>query len=189
MVSLWTMGDCKCCNDLGSSPKFQLFITIAITVLFVLLGVYSYSVIDELNHFGCPPSWSTDKWSTYETLGECYTGRYRAWSTSRSHSAAFYAGFFVSILCMITFISRCCAPCCCQLSDVPSPCPCTSFGLLDLCFFVGCVVATWPLNVNIILWTEDRPREERTNAHLSLWLGMLMLLVAVPLGCLKFKRY
>ena len=195
------MGDCKCCNDLGSSPKCQLFNTICVTVLFVILGVYGISIINYNNRNLCP-EWN---WEIHDELSQEYREYRECWNNayyfkSDSQSVAYYAGFFVSIVCMVTCVSRCCAPCCCQLSDVPSPC--TSFGLLDLCFFVGFIVAMWPVNFYFTIdGLVDGDREGRYRhlwwaydltfhqfADVILLLGILMLCVAIPLGCVKFKR-
>ena len=185
------MGDCKCCNDLGSSPTCQLFNTICIALLLIPLGVYGISII---NYNSCP-EWTSAMESDdeYEKFWECWDTAEDFYRTSQS--VAYYAGSFVSILCMVTCISRCCAPCCCQLSDVPSPC--TSFGLLDLCFFVGFIVAMWPVNFYFAIdgatdgyrhfdWAYD-PTFMQV-ADVILVLGILMLCVAIPLGCVKFTR-
>ena len=57
-------------------------------------------------------------------------------------------GQIVGVLWLVTCISRCCAPCCCELPDVECPCsPCKLFHVIDLCFFVGFFVALWPVNI------------------------------------------
>ena len=65
-VSLWTMGDCKCCNDLGSSPKCQLFNTICIAALLIPLGAYGISVI-----FTLCPEWGDNDYEHQEHI-ECW---------------------------------------------------------------------------------------------------------------------
>ena len=189
------MGECKCCNDLGSSPKYQLFVTICIALFLIPLGVYGISIIN-YNNVECG-GWGTPG------REECFQAKKDFWRTSES--VAYYAGFFVSIICLVTCIARCCAPCCCQLSDVPGPCPCTSFGMLDLCFYIGFVVAIYPANIYVAAREEVRHsrghcapqslcsefyahEDLRTLAHVVLCLGILMLCVAIPLGCIKFKR-
>lgn len=39
------MAGCTCCNSLGSSPAFQLLLSIAVVTLFLLIGIYGISVI------------------------------------------------------------------------------------------------------------------------------------------------
>ena len=139
------MQECKCCNDLGSSPKYQLFVTISTALFLIPLIVYGISIIN-YEYVECPDNYRIGPWGEHNPEWvECVKARgdfYRA-----SESVAYFAGFFVSIICMVTCIGRCCAPCCCQLSDVPRPCPCTSFGMLDLCFYIGSVVAIYTVNL------------------------------------------
>ena len=163
------MTDCKCCNDLGSSPKYQLFLTISVAVLTILLALYGISLL-LVHNYGV---------DFYEP----------------SLLVTYYAGLLMSIVWLVTCISRCCAPCCCQLSDVPCPCPCTFLGLLDLCFYVGFVVATWPVNLSFM---ADSQAEQGDYTLLDtvpweftdvvLLLGILILCSAIPLGCVKFKK-
>ena len=173
----------KDCNDLGSSPKYQLFVTICITLFLIPFSVYAISIIN-YNVAECEDT-------------ECWDAAYDFYRTSET--AAYYAGFFVSIICMVTCIARCCAPGCCKLSDVPCPCPCTSFVLLDLCFYMG-AVAMWPVNLYFTV-NGQADQEGRCLlcetffdpgvmqfADVVLCLGILMLCVAIPLGCIKFKR-
>ena len=183
------MGECKCCNDLGSSPKYQLFLTICIAFFLIPLGVYGISIIN----FTVAECEDTECWDAADDF-------YRT-----SEAVAYYAGFFVSIICLVTCIARCCAPCCCQLSDVPCPCPCTSFGMLDLCFYIGFVVAIYPVNLYFTINTQCQVELEWPQtppplcdtwydpgamqlADVVLCLGILLLCVAIPLGCIKFKR-
>ena len=169
------MTECKCCNDLGSRPKYQLFLTICITVLAILLSLYGISFI----------------MISQEDISIEYDV-----TAHDIHIAllfvTYYVGFLVSIVWLVTCISRCCAPCCCELSDVPCPCPCTSFGLLDLCFFVGFIVAMWPVNASFMY--ESDPDFALfdgmvfADGFIIVFLGILMLCVAIPLGCIKFKK-
>ena len=188
------MGECKCCNDLGSSPKYQLFVTISIALFLIPLGVYGISIINISHSCGDWDYTMRHDADANPKYTECRDAAHDLEDTSQG--VAYYAGFFVSIICMVTCIARCCAPCCCQLSDVPCPCPCTSFGMLDLCFYIGFVVAMWPVNlyftVNqegrcLLCETFDDPDLQQL-ADLVLCLGILMLCVAIPLGCIKFKR-
>lgn len=39
------MAGCNCCNSLGSSPAFQLLLSIAVVILFLLIGIYGISII------------------------------------------------------------------------------------------------------------------------------------------------
>ena len=196
------MGECKCCNDLGSSPKYQLFVTISIALFLIPLGVYGISIINnnDTNLVKCGDPYPTGYLDEPNVQSvECLKARRDFYRTSES--VAYYAGFFVNIICMVTCIGRCCAPCCCQLSDVPRPCPCTSFGMLDLCFYIGSVVAIYTVNLYFsinedLFLNEDCAwhflcrfaYDNRQFAHVVLCLGILMLCVAVPLGCIKFKR-
>ena len=191
------MGECKCCNDLGSSPKYQLFVTISIALFLIPLGVYGISIInyDYVSECGEPHEYlGNGRWGDVRPeWDECQAARWYFYRTSES--VAYYLGLFVSIICMVTCIARCCAPCCCQLSDVPRPCPCTSFGMLDLCFYIGSMVAIYTVNLYFIRNEGCTPRflcnfayDIEQFALVVLCLGILMLCVAVPLGCIKFKR-
>ena len=74
------MGECKCCNDLGSSPKYQLFVTICTAVLVILLGVYGISITSMKN---------AETYDTWAVAFDLYT---------TSQSAAYFAGFLMSIV-------------------------------------------------------------------------------------------
>ena len=182
-TSLWTTGECKCCNDFGSSPKYQLFVTICIALFLIPLVVYGLLLTLDI-------CCGFEDWECWDGVNDFFFP---------FESFTYYAGVFVSIVWLVTCISRCCAPCCCQLSDVPCPCPCISFGLLDLCFFVGFVVAIYPVNFNFTFnaqcpedWTplcETFSDEGVLQFRdVVLCLGILMLCVALPLGWVKFRK-
>ena len=43
------MGECKCCNDLGSSPKYQLCLTITVGILFLIVSLYGIALVVFVN--------------------------------------------------------------------------------------------------------------------------------------------
>lgn len=43
------MANCECCNNLGSSPKFQFLLSIVVVFLFIVVGVYGIAIIDMMN--------------------------------------------------------------------------------------------------------------------------------------------
>ena len=54
------MANCECCNSLGSSPAFQLLLSIAVVTLFLLIGIYGISIIILSN----PPVTNEDDWQS-----------------------------------------------------------------------------------------------------------------------------
>ena len=102
---------------------------------------------------------------------------------------AYLFGQVVSVLWLVAFISRCCAPCCCELPDVECPCsPCKLFHAMDLCFFVGFFVALLPVN---IWYQEDLANifgRHKQSVDVVLALGIFIMLAATILGFLKFLQ-
>ena len=107
-------------------------------------------------------------------------------------TAAYWSGQVVGGLWLVACISRCCAPCCCELPDVDCPCsPCKVFHAMDLCFFVGFFMALFPVNV----WFQGQHlpigfmkffiEYEILMVDFLLVLGLIMLLTATILGCVS----
>ncbi|CAE7193639.1 unnamed protein product [Symbiodinium pilosum] len=166
------MGECKCCNDLGSSPKYQLCLTITVGILFLIVSLYGIALVVFVN-----ADFSDMTIEEYDATAGFYES---------SLAGAYFVGQIVGVLWLVTCISRCCAPCCCELPDVECPCsPCKLFHVMDLCFFVGFIVALWPVN----LWYQLRqvPWEDWF-MDVVLVLGLIMLLAAIILGCVKYRQ-
>ncbi|CAE7679152.1 unnamed protein product [Symbiodinium pilosum] len=185
------MGECKCCNDLGSSPKYQLCLTITVGILFVILSLHGIAVAITVN-FNLSDAATADMshpdWEQAEANYSFYES---------SLVAAYFAGQIVGVLWLVTCISRCCAPCCCELPDVECPCsPCKLFHVIDLCFFVGFFVALWPVNIwyqlNAVPYDDwAAPFKEESFSMFTdvvLVLGLIMLLAAIILGCVKYRQ-
>ena len=51
------MANCACCNNLGSSSKFQLLLTLSTGILFILLGIYGIALILLVNFKVTPSSY------------------------------------------------------------------------------------------------------------------------------------
>ena len=51
------MANCACCNNLGSSSKFQLLLTLSTGILFILLGIYGITLILLVNFKVTPSSY------------------------------------------------------------------------------------------------------------------------------------
>lgn len=45
------MANCESCNSLGSSPKFQLLLSVVVVLLFIVGGVYGIALIDDVMNF------------------------------------------------------------------------------------------------------------------------------------------
>eukprot|EP00438_Fugacium_kawagutii_P034679 Skav219066 [mRNA] locus=scaffold1033:122380:123107:- [translate_table: standard] len=141
------MANCPCCNNLGSSPKFQLLLSIAILLLVIPLGIWGITVLIAVSIENSAPSYYDD-YDAYWAYHEQHQGFYDFYNTALS--LAYWSGAIVSLLWLLALCSRCCAPCCCQLSDVECPCGrpcCQMWHLLDVPFFLGVMIALWPINI------------------------------------------
>ncbi|CAK9020543.1 unnamed protein product [Durusdinium trenchii] len=101
----------------------------------------------------------------------------------------FWFGYVANVLMWITAISRCCAPCCCEMTDVKCPCPCTCFHLLDVPFYLAVVVSVIPANFHhSVNMNEELYNEFPFLQELDFWqymdvvlaIGVVLLLVAMP---------
>ncbi|CAL1141650.1 unnamed protein product [Cladocopium goreaui] len=178
------MADCNCCNSLGSSPAFQLLLSIAVVILFLLIGIYGISIII-LSNWDLSGFDFSDEW---QSAADFYV---------TSQDLAYWFGAIVGVLWLIAICSRCCAPCCCQLSDVQCPCsPCKTFHMLDAPFFIGVLIAVWPVNMirsqRDVPWTEDNNVFHTEGFILFtdavLVIGLLILLVAIPSSFVKWRK-
>eukprot|EP00438_Fugacium_kawagutii_P004709 Skav217789 [mRNA] locus=scaffold1782:293227:293932:- [translate_table: standard] len=135
------MAKCKCCNCLGSSRIFQAILIIALLLLFILLGVCGISIINARNFvfdFGA----ASGRQSWRDTLEATHAFYHTA------IQLAYWCGAVVGVLWLMALCSRCCAPCCCELSDVPHPCSpcCQMWHVLDVPFYLGVMIASSPVN-------------------------------------------
>eukprot|EP00438_Fugacium_kawagutii_P030922 Skav202924 [mRNA] locus=scaffold1565:280297:281438:- [translate_table: standard] len=178
------MAKCECCNNLGSSPKFQFVLSIAVLLLFIVVGVYGIAIINLMNM----PLYGY--------------GEYNWDFLSTSLELAYWFGSVVSVLWLIALCSRCCAPCCCELSDVPHPCSpcCQTWHLLDVPFFLGVDIALFPVNTHHqqsynpqlhenpeladFFFSEEFYRFQDVT-HI---LGLVLLLLAIPSGFAKWRK-
>ena len=147
--------------------------------LFVILGIWGVALIVIYNYLDSYQEWTQAQFEEYESVSDLYV---------TTGDLAFFFGQFVSVLWLVAFISRCCAPCCCELPDVECPCsPCKLFHAMDLCFFVGFFVAMFP--VNAFKQPEFSGHFLGTPLHdFVLALGILMMLAATILGFVKFLQ-
>lgn len=106
-------------------------------------------------------------------------------------------GILFFIVWLVVLFSRCCAPCCCTMPDVECPCPCKAFHLLDVPFYLGMVLALYAVSfffsVDSMLQNGDFNEilvDEGLHQFMDMvqLLGVLLLLAAVPLGVMKYRK-
>eukprot|EP00438_Fugacium_kawagutii_P032531 Skav202149 [mRNA] locus=scaffold970:113338:113970:- [translate_table: standard] len=178
------MAKCNCCNCLGSSRIFQVLLIIALVLMFIGEGVFGISYINKVNL-------SFQGLSGWQEILEAYEGTHGFYYTAMQ--LAYWFGAIVSVLWLAALCSRCCAPCCCELSDVPHPCSpcCQMWHLLDVPFYVVVVIAPAPVNSLYLqnLSPEDHWSEEfRLFLDVGLVLGLLLVLLAIPFSCVKLCK-
>eukprot|EP00438_Fugacium_kawagutii_P004706 Skav217786 [mRNA] locus=scaffold1782:269490:269747:- [translate_table: standard] len=69
------MAKCECCNCLGSSRIFQVLLSIALFLLFIVVGVFGISMINILN-------FDSEIYASWEDWVEAYYGTHDFWLTA-----------------------------------------------------------------------------------------------------------
>eukprot|EP00438_Fugacium_kawagutii_P004710 Skav217790 [mRNA] locus=scaffold1782:297320:300572:- [translate_table: standard] len=179
------MAKCECCNCLGSSRIFQVILIIALLLLFILLGVYGISIINVKN-------FSFEGLSDWQEIVDAFESSAHFYDTAMQ--LAYWFGAIVGVLWLIALCSRCCAPCCCELSDVPHPCSpcCQMWHVPDVPFYLGVMIASSPVNTMYQVYVNpnrsDMPEEFYMFLDVALALGLVVVLVAIPFSCVKLCK-